>query len=100
MSSAEYVCKVFKSIFAYRQTVWTLISLLLEEQTDQGSRCLQKWRLKSQADDKADDMSMLNYLFARYIWHKQGCGNTMPDLFSLSHFPVKFQFTCSGTRTS
>ena len=41
--------------FAYRQTVWTLIRLLLEEQSDLGSHCLQKWHLKSQADDKTDD---------------------------------------------
>ena len=55
MSSAEYSCKLFRSIFAYRQTVWTLIRLLLEEQSDPGPHCLQKWLLKSQADDKADD---------------------------------------------
>ena len=55
MPSAEYSCKVFKPIFAYRQTVWTQIRLLLEEQSDLGPHCLQKWRLKSQADDKADD---------------------------------------------
>ena len=41
--------------FAYRQTMWTLIRLLLEEQSDLGPHCLQKWLLKSQADDKADD---------------------------------------------
>ena len=28
MLSAEYSCKLFKPIFAYRQTVWTLIRLL------------------------------------------------------------------------
>ena len=50
MSSAEYSCKLFKRIFAYRQTVWTL-----EEQSDLGPHCLQKRLLKSQADDKADD---------------------------------------------
>ena len=55
MSSAEYSCKFFKPIFAYRQTVWTLIKLLLEEQFDLGLHCLQKWLLKSQADDKADN---------------------------------------------
>ena len=55
MSSAEYSCKLLKPIFAYRQTVWTLIRLLLEEQSDLGPHCLQKWLLKSQADDKADD---------------------------------------------
>ena len=41
--------------FAYRQTVWTQIRLLLEEQSDLGPHGLQKWLLKSQADDKADD---------------------------------------------
>ena len=29
-------------LFAYRQTVWTLIRLLLEEQSDLGIHCLQK----------------------------------------------------------
>ena len=31
ISSAEYSCKLFKPNFAYGQTVWTLIRLLLEE---------------------------------------------------------------------
>ena len=52
MSSAEYSCK---PIFAYLQTVWPQIRLLLKEQSDLGPHCLQKWLLKSQADDKADD---------------------------------------------
>ena len=43
--------------FAYRQKVWTLIRLLLKEQSDLGPHCLQKLLLKSQADDKADDNS-------------------------------------------
>ena len=34
--------------------MWTLIRLLLEEQSDLGPHCLQKRLLKSQADDKAD----------------------------------------------
>ena len=55
MLSAEYSYKLFKPISAYRQTVWTLIRLLLEEQSDLGLHCLQKWLLKSQADDKADN---------------------------------------------
>ena len=71
MSSAEYSCRLFKPIFTYRQTVWTLIRLLLKEQSDLGPHCLpvcknrsekslgphclQKLLLKSQADDKADD---------------------------------------------
>ena len=42
MSSAEYSCKLFKPIFARRQTVWTQIRLLLEEQSDLGPHCLQK----------------------------------------------------------
>ena len=53
MSSAVYSCKHFKPIFAYMQTVWTLWTL--EEQSDLGPYGLQKWLLKSQADDKADD---------------------------------------------
>ena len=32
----------FKPIFAYRQTVWTQIRLLLKEQSDLGPHCLQK----------------------------------------------------------
>ena len=43
MSSAEYSCKLFKPIFAYRQTLWTQIRLLLKEQSDLGPHCLQKW---------------------------------------------------------
>ena len=46
-----------KLFFAYRQTVWTLIRLLLKEQSELGPHCLQKWLLKSQTDDKADDNS-------------------------------------------
>ena len=42
LSSAEYSCRLFKPIFAYRQTVWTLIRLLLKEQSDLGPHCLQK----------------------------------------------------------
>ena len=57
MLSAEYSCKLFKPIFACRQTVWTLIRLLLEEQSDLGPHCLQKLPLKSQADDKTDNNS-------------------------------------------
>ena len=42
-----------KLFFAYWQTVWTQIRLLLKEQSDLGPHCLQKWLLKSQAEDKA-----------------------------------------------
>ena len=66
MSSAEYSCKHFKPIFAYRQIVWTLIRLLLWEQSDLGPHCLQKLLLKSQADDKADD----NYCDWQFRWLK------------------------------
>ena len=55
MLSAEYSCKFFKPIFAYRQTVLIQIRLLLEEQSDLGPHCFQTWLLKSQADDNADD---------------------------------------------
>ena len=62
MSSVYVVCRIFWQTFktyfciqAYRQTVWTQIRLLLEEQSNLGPHCLQKNDLKSQADDKADD---------------------------------------------
>ena len=57
MLSAEYSCKFYNPIFAYWQTVWPQIRLLLEEQSDLGPHCLQKWLLKSQVDNKADDNS-------------------------------------------
>ena len=57
MLSVYVVCwiflQTFQTCFAYRQTVWTLIRLLLEEQSDLGPHRLQKWLLKSQTDDKA-----------------------------------------------
>ena len=46
MSSAEYLLKLFNPVFAYRQTVWTQIRLLLEEQSDLGPYCLQKMTFK------------------------------------------------------
>ena len=52
MSSAKYSCKLFKPSFAYQRTLWTQIRLLLEEQSDLGPHCLQKWLLKSKADEK------------------------------------------------
>ena len=42
MLSAENSYKLFKPIFTYRQTMWTLIRLLLEEQSDLSPHCLQK----------------------------------------------------------
>ena len=48
--------------FAYRETYFCIQGnsldpdqTFLEEQSDLGPHCLQKWLLKSQADDKADD---------------------------------------------
>ena len=75
MSSAEYSCKLFKPIFAYSQTVWTQIRLLLKEQSDLGPHCLQKWLLKSQADDKVDDNScdwrFKGKVYFYVKWHPQ-----------------------------
>ena len=48
MLSVYVVCWIFLQTF---QTYFCI----LEEQSDLGPRCLQKWLLKSQADDKADD---------------------------------------------
>ena len=65
MSSAEYSCRLFKKKYfciqansvdpdqtAPKGAVWS------------GPRCLQKWLLKPQADDKADDNSC--------DWHFKG----------------------------
>ena len=104
MSSAEYSCKLFKPIFAYRQTVWTLIRLLLEEQSDLGPHCLQNWLLKSQADDKADD-NCCDWQFKGYTeWiHLQGytifissfiVGHSGP---SISHVPLVIRSSTSST---
>ena len=43
------------------------IRLLLEEQSDLGPHCLQKWLLKSQADDKADD-NCCDWRFKGYLF--------------------------------
>ena len=66
MSLAEYSCKLFKPIFAYMQTVWILIRLLLEEQSDLGSHCLQKWLLKSQ--DKQMTIVVIGSLRVKLLW--------------------------------
>ena len=62
MSSVYVVCwiflQTFQTYFAYRQTVCTLIRLLLKGAVWSGSTLFaKKWLLKSQADDKADDNS-------------------------------------------
>ena len=49
MSSAEYSCKLL--IFCILAD-----SVDLKEQSDLGPHCLQKLLLKSQADDKADEL--------------------------------------------
>ena len=59
MSSVYVVCwiflQTFQTYFCIGLTMWTLIRLLLEEQSDLGPHWSQKWLLKSQADEKADD---------------------------------------------
>ena len=49
MWSAEYSCKLFKPIFCIPT------NSVDPEQSDLGPHCLQKWLIKSQADDKVDD---------------------------------------------
>ena len=87
MSSAEYSCKFFKLTFAYRQTVWTLIRLLLEEQSDLGPHYFQKWLLKSKADDKADDNCVIGILSVKLTL----C--MLSKHFSSSHFKVFSYFS-------
>ena len=54
MLTAEFACmQTFQSNFCIQAN--SVIRLLLEEHSDLGPQCLQKWLLKSQADDKADD---------------------------------------------
>ena len=57
MSSFEYSCKFFKPIFRIKANSVNpdQTAPKLKEQSDVGPHCLQKWFLKSQADDKADD---------------------------------------------
>ena len=50
MWSAEYSCKLLKAIFCIPAN-----SVDPDQQSDLGPHCLQKWLLKSQAEDKADD---------------------------------------------
>ena len=63
MSSVYGVCWIFLQTF---QTYFCIPanSVDPEEQSGLGSHCLQKWLLKSQADDKADD----NYC----VWRLKG----------------------------
>ena len=68
MSSAEYSCKLFKPNFAYRQTVWTLIRLLLEEQSDLGPHCLQKWLLDHKQMTKQMTIVVIGSLRVKGYW--------------------------------
>ena len=47
--------------------MWTLIRLLLGEQSDLGPHCLQKRLLKSQADDKADDNCFVFFVVVFFV---------------------------------
>ena len=59
MSSVYVVCciflQTFQTYFCIQANSVAQIRLLLIELSDLGPHCLQKWLLKSQADDKADD---------------------------------------------
>ena len=54
MSSVYVVCWIFLQTFLKK---YFCIQANSVEQSDLGPRCLQKWLLKPQADDKADDNS-------------------------------------------
>ena len=47
--------QTFQTYFCMQANSVDPDQMLLEEQSDLGPHCLQKWLLKSQADDKADD---------------------------------------------
>ena len=58
MSSVYVVCWVFLQMFQTyfcRQANSVDPDQTAEEQSDLGPHCLQKWLLKSEVDDKADD---------------------------------------------
>ena len=62
MSSVYVVWWIFLQTFQTyfcipAKNIMDQIRLLLKEQSDLGPHCLQKWLLKSQVDDKADDNS-------------------------------------------
>ena len=68
MLSVYVVCwiflQTFQTYFCIEANSVDQIRQLLEEQSDLGPHCLQKWLLKSQADDKADDNCC--------VWHLKG----------------------------
>ena len=55
MWSAESSCKLLKAIFCITANSVDPDQTAPKEQSDLGPHCLQKWLLKSQAEDKADD---------------------------------------------
>ena len=55
MLSAEYSCKLFKPIFCIQENSVDPDQTAPRGAVWSGPHCLQKWLLKSQADDKADD---------------------------------------------
>ena len=57
MSSAEYSCKLYQTYICIQANSVDPDQTAPKEQSDLGPHCLQKWLLKSQADEKADDNS-------------------------------------------
>ena len=59
MSSVYAACwiflQTFQIYFCIQANSMDTDQTAVEEQSDLGPHCLQKWLLKSQADDKADD---------------------------------------------
>ena len=72
MSSVYVVCwiilQTFQTYFVYRQTMWTLIWLLLEEQSDIGPHCLQKWLKNHKQMTKQTTIVVIGSLRVKGIW--------------------------------
>ena len=68
MSSVYVVCwiivQAFQTYFCIQANSVDPDQTAPKEQSDLGPHCFQKWLLKSQADDKADDNSC--------VWHFKG----------------------------
>ena len=66
MSSVYVICWLFlqtcRTYFCIQTNSVNPDQTALEEQSDLGPHCLQKWLLKSQADDKADDNCVIGSL--------------------------------------
>ena len=107
MSSAEYSCKLFKPFFfAYRQTVCTLIRLLLEEQSDLGPHCLQKkkkmtfkitsrWQSRRQLLCGSYNFFRLVMLICFMIYNR----TTLIQL-QIIYFPMKIHVNCLPKKLS